>query len=99
MSECFPQHRWEARAVVRHQKVPGCSEDPQPDGVSSGAAQAVAGQRRPHHTAAELLHQAEGQRQAGGVHQGDWGGGGVQSKGTSTGQCSLQFVESILLSK
>lgn len=65
-----PQHHWETWAIVCDQKIPGCAEDPQPDSISAVAPQAVAGQRRPHNAAAQLLHQAERQLQAGGVHQG-----------------------------
>lgn len=66
----FPQHHREAGAFICNQEVPGCTEDSQPDSLSAGPPQTDPGQRGPHHPAAQLLHQAEGQLQAGRVHQG-----------------------------
>ena len=64
----FPQHHWETGAILRHQEISGRSEDPQPNSISASPAQAVTRQCGPYHTTAELLHQAEGQLQAGRVH-------------------------------
>ena len=105
------QNHWEAGAVLRDPQVPGRPADPQPDGLPAGPAPAVAGQRGPHHPAAQLLHQAEGQLQAGGVHQGDRrnmeptreridtmeDGGGGGGRGYSSLPCMQKLASSIPL--
>lgn len=67
----FLQHHWKTGAILRHKEIPGRAEDPQPDSISASPAQAVISQCRPHHTITELLHQAEGQLEAGRVHKGE----------------------------
>ena len=79
--------------------VPGRVAHPQPDGVPGGPAQGPAGDRGPHDTAAQLLHQAEGRQETGRLHHGETGRdttlrghGPSLASGDSTVTCSTLWA-------
>lgn len=68
MTCIFSQYYWKTGAIICYQEILRRPKNPQSDSISASPAQAVTGQCGPHHSAAQLLHQAERQLQAGRVH-------------------------------